>query len=53
MIAPLMEVAFLNSVKETEKYRDLMVEVAGYNAFFVRLTKTLQGGIIARTEHGL
>ncbi len=37
--------------KEPEKYRDLMVKVAGYNAFFVRLNKPLQDGIIARTEH--
>jgi formate C-acetyltransferase len=39
--------------REPEKYRDLMVKVAGYNAFFVRLNKPLQDGIIARTEHGL
>lgn len=39
--------------KEPSGYQDLMVKVAGYNAFFVRLTKPLQDGIIARTEHGL
>lgn len=39
--------------REPEKYRDLMVKVAGYNAFFVRLKKPLQNGIIARTEHGM
>ena len=37
--------------KEPDKYRDLVVKVAGYNAFFVRLDKPLQDGIIARTEH--
>ena len=39
--------------KEPEKYRDLVVKVAGYNAFFVQLSKPLQDGIIARTEHGI
>ncbi|HEY91133.1 MAG TPA: hypothetical protein G4O07_04790 [Dehalococcoidia bacterium] len=39
--------------KEPEKYRDLMVKVAGYNAYFTRLRKELQDAIIARTEHGL
>ena len=39
--------------REPEKYRDLMVKVAGYNAFFVRLNRSLQDGIIARTEHVL
>ena len=38
--------------KEPDKYRDLVVKVAGYNAFFVRLNEPLQEGIIARTEHG-
>lgn len=39
--------------KEPEKYRGLVVKVAGYNAFFVQLSKTLQDSIIARTEHGI
>ena len=39
--------------KEPEKYRDLMIKVAGYNAFFTQLGKPLQDSIIARTEHGL
>lgn len=39
--------------KEPEKYRDLVVKVAGYNAFFTQLTDSLQGTIIARTEHKL
>jgi len=39
--------------KEPNKYRDLVVKVAGYNAYFVHLDKPLQDGIIARTEHGL
>ena len=39
--------------KEPDKYRDLVVKVAGYNAFFTRLSKELQDSIIARTEHKL
>jgi formate C-acetyltransferase len=38
---------------EPEKYNDLVVKVAGYNAFFTQLNKSLQDTIIARTEHGL
>jgi formate C-acetyltransferase len=38
---------------EPEKYGDLMVKVAGYNAFFTKLSKPLQDSIIARTQHGL
>jgi formate C-acetyltransferase len=39
--------------KEPEKHRDLMVKVAGYNAYFTRLSRELQDSIITRTEHGL
>ena len=39
--------------KEPEKYMDLVVKVAGYNAFFTQLTDSLQDTIIARTEHRL
>jgi len=38
---------------EPEKYRELVVKVAGYNAYFTHLSKPLQDSIIARTEHGL
>ncbi|MBM3437489.1 MAG: formate C-acetyltransferase/glycerol dehydratase family glycyl radical enzyme, partial [Bacteroidetes bacterium] len=34
-----------------EKYRDLIVRVAGYSDYFVDLTEELQDEIIARTEH--
>ena len=37
--------------KEPEKYRDLLVRVAGYSAYFVDLTQQLQNEIIMRTEH--
>ena len=36
-----------------EKYRDLIVRVAGYSAFFVTLSPDTQDDIIARTEHSL
>jgi len=37
--------------KEPEKYRDLIVRVAGYSDYFVDLTEELQDEIIRRTEH--
>ena len=36
-----------------ELYRDLIVRVAGFSAFFVELGKPVQDQIIARTEHSL
>lgn len=39
--------------KDPEKYRDLVIRVAGYSAYFVELSTTLQDEIIARTEHDL
>ncbi|UCE13921.1 MAG: glycyl radical protein [Candidatus Heimdallarchaeota archaeon] len=35
-----------------EKYRDLIVRVAGYSDYFVDLIPELQDEIISRTEHG-
>lgn len=37
--------------KEPEKYRDLIVRVAGYSDYFVDLVDELQDEIIRRTEH--
>jgi formate C-acetyltransferase len=37
--------------KEPEKYRDLIVRVAGYSDYFNDLGKDLQDEIISRTEH--
>ena len=37
--------------KNPDKYRDLIVRVAGYSDYFCDLTKALQDEIIARTEH--
>ncbi|TFB08998.1 glycyl radical protein [Candidatus Atribacteria bacterium MT.SAG.1] len=39
--------------KEPEKYRNLIVRVAGYSDYFNNLSKTLQDEIISRTEHQL
>ncbi len=39
--------------KNPEKYRDLIVRVAGYSAFFTTLSPDTQDDIIARTEHTL
>jgi formate C-acetyltransferase len=39
--------------KDPEKYRDLIVRVAGYSAFFTTLSPDTQDDIIARTEHFL
>jgi pyruvate formate-lyase/glycerol dehydratase family glycyl radical enzyme len=36
--------------KNPEQYRNLVVRVAGYSAFFVELHKILQDDVIARTE---
>lgn len=37
--------------KEPEKYRGLIVRVAGYSAYFTDLCREIQDDIIARTEH--
>jgi pyruvate-formate lyase len=39
------------SQAEPEKYRDLIVRVAGYSDYFCDRTRGLQDGIIARTGH--
>ena len=39
--------------EKPQDYRDLMVKVAGYNAYFTHLDRELQDTIIARTAHGL
>jgi formate C-acetyltransferase len=43
----------LAAKKEPEKYRDLVVRVAGYCAFFTNLSPDTQDDIIARTEQTL
>jgi trans-4-hydroxy-L-proline dehydratase len=39
-----------NAQEKPEKYRDLIVRVAGYSDYFVNLNRDLQNEIIARTE---
>ena len=41
------------SQKHPDQYRDLVVRVAGYSAFFTALSPDTQDDIIARTEHTL
>ena len=36
-----------------EKYPNLLVRVAGYSAYFVDLTKSVQDSILSRSEHAL
>ena len=37
--------------KHPEQYRNLLVRIAGYSAYFTELTKDLQDDLISRTEH--
>ena len=37
--------------KDPENYRDIVVRVAGYMAYFTELDKSVQDVIIARTAH--
>ena len=41
----------LAAKREPEKYRNLIVRIAGYSAYFVDLSTDLQNDLIARTEH--
>lgn len=43
----------LDAQRHPEQYKDLVVRVAGYSAFFNVLSKTTQDDIIARTEQSL
>ena len=40
----------IEATRKPEKYRDLIVRVAGYSAYFVKLTPAIQTEIIARSE---
>ena len=37
--------------QQPELYRNLLVRIAGYSAYFTELTKDLQDDLISRTEH--
>ena len=41
----------LDAQKYPEKYKNLVVRVAGYSALFTTLSRSLQDDIISRTEH--
>lgn len=43
----------LEAKKTPDQYRDTVVRVAGYSAFFTALSPDAQDDIIARTEHML
>lgn len=43
----------LAAKKDPEKYRDLMVRVAGYSAYWTDLPENIQDELIARAEHEL
>ena len=40
----------LAAQKAPEKYKDLVVRIAGYSAYFVELSSELQNDLIGRTE---
>lgn len=43
----------LAAQRDPEKYRNLIVRIAGYSAYFVDLSPDLQNDLIARTAHGV
>jgi formate C-acetyltransferase len=48
----VVDAATLRAAQENpERYRDLIVRVAGYSDYFCDLGQALQDEIIARTEH--
>ena len=38
---------------DPDSYRSLLIRVAGYSDYFVRLSKDVQDEVISRTEHGI
>ena len=50
----IVDSATLRAAREhPEEYRDLVVRVAGFSAYFVELSKAGQADLISRTELGL
>ena len=41
----------LKAQKEPDNYRNLLVRIAGYSAYFCDISRELQNDIIERTEH--
>jgi formate C-acetyltransferase len=42
-----------DAMAHPDNYRNLMVRISGYNAYFVALNKDIQIELIERTEYGL
>ena len=42
---------YSDAQKHPENYRNLIVRVAGFSAYFVELAKSIQDEVIQRTEH--
>jgi formate C-acetyltransferase len=42
-----------DAMQHPENYRDLMVRISGYNAYFVTLNKDMQIELIERAEYGV
>ncbi len=42
-----------DAMAHPENYRNLLVRISGYNAYFVTLNRDLQRELIARAEYGL
>ncbi|MFR0902312.1 MAG: glycine radical domain-containing protein [Anaerovoracaceae bacterium] len=54
MINVLDDETLLAAQKEPDKYKNIIVRVAGYSAYFVELGKEIQDNIIQRTiQRGL
>ena len=43
----------LDAKANPEKYKDLIVRVGGFSAYFVQLSPEVQDDVILRTEHSL
>jgi len=43
----------LDAKANPDKYKDLIVRVGGFSAYFVQLSAEVQDDVILRTEHSL
>jgi len=41
------------AMADPDSYRDLMVRISGYNAYFVTLNRELQPELIRRADYGM
>ena len=42
-----------DAMAHPDRYKDLMVRISGYNAYFVMLNRDIQTELIERAEYGL